>query len=488
MSIAVATTTKQDIGRAIAAKMGDLYLVTTTSAGNGGGTTAISTSLSGESDTYYINWWVLQVDGANAGQWRQCTAFTGSTGTLTVGRAFGAQVASGVILELHKYRPDLLHTIAPNEARFRAWQAKAVYKQEIDYVLAESLRAVYGVPRGMREVWRVSQANGGALLRDLFDRADSATTPGGSLTVRTGTWGIATEHLYSATDADGDAVDFDANTADIIFEWVMRGTLASSTVYRTIGGKFAILEDYTGAIDNQNYLYVRLLSTTGVASGGVVDLRVMDRGTEISLTTTALTTSDGVDYRIRVVKQGVLVRVFVDDIERITYRLDEPYLKFLDGKRVGLREDKAGAPATALRVAEIRVHSLQTGYTEHHDWQESPDNRVVEFGPRSRRNGLAAERYLKFEGGDLLTVLAADTTAGTIASYTTAVWEIETTDPTWDTLAEFGAWAMWEKAAMPGVGEVEDRANYREEAKAAEVRALRGSRMPRPRRCVQRPY
>ncbi len=488
MPTAQASATKANARKFLSIRMGDWYELTTTSAGNAGGTTLVSTSLAGYSDTFFVNHWVLLTSGASSGQWRQCITFTQSTGTITLDRSTvsATQIASAVTFELHKYRPDILSTLAPNEARFRAFPS--CYKQEIDYVLASAFHSVFGAPRGMRKVWKVSQSQLGAVLSDTFNRADSTTRIGGSWVGTPGTWGVLAERGYSVSDADADIITFDANCQDGILSCIVSGTLNSATVYRSPALCFRIVEDYTGALPaagSRSYLLVRLLN-------GVVDLRLVLAGTETSLRTTAVTTSDGVDYRLKVIFECSSVRVLLNAGQLITYRLDEPSRAGLSGVRVGVRGDKGGAPATAARIDDFRIHSLATGYEEHHDWKQSADDRIIEFGHLGQRNGLFwDERYLKFEGGDVLSAGADDSTPGTIASDTTAVYEIEVTDPAWDVFVDFLAWCAWEKMAMPGVGDEADLARYEKEAERARQRAMAGAavnRMARPIKCLMYPY
>ena len=330
MPTAQASATKQDAMNAMAFLVGDRLLFTTTGAGSS--TTAVSTDLTGYPNDYFNTgpqWWLLAEDGTYAGQWREVSDFVQSTGTVTVSRAFGGTIASGVVCSLWRYRPDS-YTLAVNDARRTI--AHACYKVETDYVLVtDTTRRTCGVPRGMTDVWRVSlEAEGSLLFKDLFDRGDSTTTAGSDYTATTGTWGIISERLYSVTDADGDILTRDPDVQDGTLQAILRGTLNSASVYRTPALVFRLFEDYAGAIDTNNYLLVRLLN-------GSVDLRKVDGGTESSLTTASLTTSDGVDYVVRVMFVGGAIRVWVDDVELITYQLTGLNLKYLSGTKAGHR-------------------------------------------------------------------------------------------------------------------------------------------------------
>src|SRR5574337_60708 len=116
---------KKDCRQALAPLVGDYLPLTTTSAGNAGGTTFVCTQFSGYGDDSFEGWWALQTSGTNSSsgatpQYRKVTAFDGDTSTFTVTPAFGAQVASGVTIELHQYPPDM-YTRAINRALRLAW-------------------------------------------------------------------------------------------------------------------------------------------------------------------------------------------------------------------------------------------------------------------------------------------------------------------------------------------------------------------------------
>ena len=94
---------------------------TTSGAGNAGGTTAVDSALSTEDDDHFNDdYFLLMTSGTDDGNFRPVSDFTGSTGTITVGRAFSAQIASGVTYELHRYRPSD-YTLALNATARRLW-------------------------------------------------------------------------------------------------------------------------------------------------------------------------------------------------------------------------------------------------------------------------------------------------------------------------------------------------------------------------------
>lgn len=102
----MATTALSVIRRRVAEQLSDWTPNGTTSgAGNAGGTTAVDSALSGYPDITFPGYWLLLTSGTNVGEARIISVFTSSTGTITVTRAFTAQVASGVTYEIHKYEP-----------------------------------------------------------------------------------------------------------------------------------------------------------------------------------------------------------------------------------------------------------------------------------------------------------------------------------------------------------------------------------------------
>ena len=95
---------------------------TTSGAGNANKLTLVDTALADYGDDYFAGWWAVLPDGpSGSGSYeaRQAAtaanSFVSSTGTLTVARAFSAQVASGAAYELMPHDPAVLHS-ALNQA------------------------------------------------------------------------------------------------------------------------------------------------------------------------------------------------------------------------------------------------------------------------------------------------------------------------------------------------------------------------------------
>ena len=481
MPLAQASATKANVRNELAGA--DREFATTTSAGAADGTTVVSSDLSGNRQVdEYRDKWLLLTSGGSSGQFRRISNFAAGTGTFTVDRAFSAQVTTSVTFEIFTISPHLF-TLATNKAIPKAHPA--IYRPEIDFLVTDQrLRDSWGLPRGMVRVYRVQAATSGYALLDRFDRADSTTSIGGSWVATTGVWGISSERGYSVDDADGDLITYDADAPDPFIRCTVRGTLNSGTIYRSPALVFRLAEDRTGAIPaaaSRDYLLVRLLN-------GVVDLRKVDAGTESSLTTATLTTSDGTDYEPQVHAEGNRVRVWVDGREYITYELQGLNLKF-DGVRVGVRWDKGGSPATAARIDNFRCYKADS-WAEHHDWRVSHDRQVIQFGPLGKRLGLRADGLVLLEGSQPLSLLASDTTWGTLASDTTAALEIATTDDAWPLFIAYCRAELYELMADPAWnGNRETIPMYQARAKAAQAEALRGDHaMPLPSQGIMYPY
>src|SRR3990167_796367 len=106
----MATTTRLVLEQRVAEAIGDYYALTTTSAGNAGGTTLVSTAFAdlpgGNDDDAFENWYAHITSGTDSGNVRRASAYAQSTTTLTVSRAYSAQIASAVTLVLHRHAPE----------------------------------------------------------------------------------------------------------------------------------------------------------------------------------------------------------------------------------------------------------------------------------------------------------------------------------------------------------------------------------------------
>lgn len=468
---------------------------TTTSAGNAGGTTVVASAFIGDGTDLHVNKWIAPTSGTSAGQFRQVSAFTDASGTFTVRNAFSAQIASGVTFDLYTFSP--LDFVKAINAAIRK-SSGALFRQYQGYVITDTAlnaaRTGLGVPRGIVKASRLLMENTSSkVMEDHFARAASTASIGGEWTATTGTWGVTGERGYSVTDADADLITYDADLPDGMLEILVRGTLASATTYRAPVLCFRLLEDYLGAIDTNNYLMLRLRATATNA-GGAIDLRKMDAGTESSLTEVAVTSSDGVDYIVRVRFEGSRIHVWVDDVELITYELLGLNMKYLEGKRVGVRWDKGGAPATAARIDNFRAHRI-VPFSDLRDWGQSSDLRTIRVPAMGRHRLLLPDRYCLVEGTAPLSLLTESATAGDLvdATDTAAVLQLTTTEDAYALLVAAAKKEMYELSSQPGGsfdGDESDQARYAQAKQQAEAdyrELLHKNSMPYPSPSIRRP-
>ena len=421
----LASATKANLRQATSERLADWWSLTTSSAGNAGGTTAVFASLIGIPTSSIDNLYLLLTGATNTGEWRPITGFDPSNGIITVARAFTAQTAITETAELHAISPAL-YTLAGNEATAKSWDA--VFRPIDGHFITNPSPAQLGrighysigKPRNMREVTRIVRV-GHAHVADLFKRADSATAPGLSWTASTGTWGTTSELFYSVTDADGDFVTWDAKLKDGYLRIVARGDTTTAN-NRWLAGAFRIRKDYLGALDLTTCLRVRALN-------GAVDLVKRDAGSDTTLATSTQTVADSTDYMIEVTFEGSRIRVWLDGVEVISYELLGTDLKYLDYEGLGTRLEKTGSPGAAARASAFYAYSGNP--VEIAEWRQN--------GDRIEIDQPAANTLLQIEGMALLTAGAADSTFETIASPTTAVYEIQTSDPGWNVLVDTAA-------------------------------------------------
>ena len=92
--------------------------LSTTSAGNAGGTTLVDTGLknlpSGNDDDFCVGFWILITElvagGPAIGESGKVSVYTASSGTVTIESALTAQIQTGTSYELHRYDPNDLNT------------------------------------------------------------------------------------------------------------------------------------------------------------------------------------------------------------------------------------------------------------------------------------------------------------------------------------------------------------------------------------------
>src|SRR3990167_3232310 len=103
----MATTTRLVLEQRVSEALGDYYSFTTTSAGNAGGTTIVSTHLQdlpgGNDDDAFENWHFHLTSDTNTGESRRASGSAQSTSTVTVARAYTGQVATSVTGVAHRH-------------------------------------------------------------------------------------------------------------------------------------------------------------------------------------------------------------------------------------------------------------------------------------------------------------------------------------------------------------------------------------------------
>lgn len=474
MPYPVASLSKRDIRPDVAAILGDNWPLETTGAGAANGTTAVFASLIGVPIAAVQNKCLLLEEGTNDGEYRIASGFAPATGTVTLRRAYTAQVATAMSAHLHEFSPHL-YTLGVNDAIRDGYRAIHRPILHHTFVRQPGTQRTVPLPRGMERVMRVLECRRSSeALRDYFDRTASTTDPGSKWTASVGTWGVTSEGLYAPGDTDADRLLAATNPQ------VKNGVLEGMVRGDTTGGASRVLSLVFRYEDASNYLLVRLLN-------GQMDLRKVDGGSESSLTTGTLTTTEDADYLLRVMFDGSWVRVWVDDVEYIHYELTGTNLKYLGYDEsgtgtfgnVGVRLDKAGSPslaATATRLSHYFLHEL-VGTVERGDWAARHGGRMIELRTLNRGRSLVEGRMLWLEGMAELTQLTADTTFEALASDATARVEIQTADPAYEVLVELAAAAVLRYAAQPAhTNSPEKRREYAalaadQQARADRVRA-----------------
>lgn len=124
----------------------DYFISATTSAGNSSGTTLIDTALKEFGDNRMVGGYIRQNDTPYAV--RRISSNTQSTGTVTVPRAFAAQVGSGVAYEYHKYDP-VKKFRALDKARLDC--VDYVFQIKLDDTITSDGGFVYDIPSAIEQ-------------------------------------------------------------------------------------------------------------------------------------------------------------------------------------------------------------------------------------------------------------------------------------------------------------------------------------------------
>lgn len=452
MPYPIANLSKRAIRPDVAAILGDNWPLESSSAGNVGGTTGVFSSLIGVPIASVQNKYLLIEEGTNDAEYRSVSSFAPATGTPTVRRAYTGQVASGISAHLHEFSPHL-YTLGINAAIRECY--RALYRPVLHhtFVRQPGVQRTLPLPRVMERVMRIMEdSRSSEKLRDYFDRTASSSDPGSKWTPSVGTWGVTAEGLYCVSDTDGDLLLAATNpqVKNGVLEALVRGDTTASH-FRV----FSLIFRYEDA----NYLFVRVLN-------GAVELYKRDGGTETIIHAPAATTTENVDYLVRVMFNGSWVSVFFNDTPVIMKELTGSELKFLGYDEsgtgtygnVGIRLDKTGSPslaATATRISHYFLHEL-VGRVERGDWERTADGRMIELRTRGRGWGLSEGRMLWLEGMCPLSGVPEDTAFETITSDTTDVVELQKTlsalgsnNPEYDVLVQWAAAVVLRYAAQP---------------------------------------
>lgn len=441
MPYPLASLTKRAIRADVAYQLGDNWPFTTTSGGSS--TTAIISSLIGVPIAAIQNKYLLLESGSSDSEYRIASIFAPATGTITTRRAFSNTVATSVSGHLHEFSPHL-YTLGINAAITMAYPA--IYRPILfhQFTRYANQRAL-SLPRDMERIFSIEEDKSiSARVQDFFDRTATTSDPGTNWTATTGTWGITSESLYCSSDTDGDLIkaSTDYYLQDGVIEFRVRGD-TTNTASRTLLLVFRENDDYTEALG------VRLLNDT-------VDLRKLEGGSWTSLSTGTVTTTEDVDYVVRVQFEGSWVSVWVNDRQYILFELVGTNLKYLGYDEnpgtygnFGFRLEKTGAPSltlTSTRVSHIFAHAL-VGTYERGDWKLSMGGRGIEMRRDHRGRDLTAGKMLWMRGLAELSQLAADTTFEALTTDSTATVELQNTDPAYNVLIQ---WAAYEVLSAAG--------------------------------------
>lgn len=463
MPVYVATATPADYRQAVAQHplVNDWFPGTSTGAGTT--TTIVDSGLSGWGDNEFQEWYALQGSGGGApGEWRTVDSFTGST--LTLRTANSVSLGNAKAYNLHKHRPDW-YTMAGNTALRKL--DRLVYRPVRGALLVPQYSQVAvtsaSLPRNMRRATRIYSA-GWLVLNDPFTRGN-ATTPGNGWSPTVGAWGITSNRLYCVSDTDGDLM---------VRDFIAKDVFIQSTVVATFANGSPDLVFRGSANDATNYLVVVLTATT-------VALKKVDASAADSTLQSATGTfTTSVDHVVRIHAIGTRVLVWVDDVLYIDYQLLAGDVKYAEYTYAGFRLRRTGASAAGWD--DYSIFSCTSGEMDLSDWSQDHMSEVVTFD-----HYLDPYDLLLVDGQALASAMPAATYssagAGTLASDTTAVMEIATTDPAWELLVTQGV-AELMRLARSAARSDSDRAYYDNQLREAEmllVKLRETHRMPSPR-------
>ena len=478
MPFPYANLSKRTLRHYVAQAIGDYLPLTTSSAGNVGGTTEVFASLINDPIATLQNRYIVLESGTNDGEWRVVQAFVPASGTITVRRAHTGQVASGVTAVMHEYSPAN-YSLALSEAVRAVYPAAFRTFLHHAFIRQPGIQRTIGLPRGMDRVRTVREdVFASTKIHDYFD----LTTLRSWWAQQVGAFGFTLGSVYCTTDNDGDLLVATPYVGMAMLNGVIETSVRGDTTNgasRTLATVFRMTSDFTNA------LAVRLINDT-------VQLRKLDNGTWSTLTSAAVTTTEDVNYLLRVMFDGAWVSVWVDNVQLIQYQLlgtDTKYAGETESSTptfggFGLRLEKTGAPSlgvTSTRADHFFAHEI-VGTMERNDWRMSQDLRQIELNVRGRGWLVREERMLWLDGTSFLSSVAADGNES-LTSDSTAIVEIETTDPSFDILIQHAGYLVLDKESKSSILTPERQAAYAQLAaaqlgRAAEIR----SRMPMRRR------
>ncbi len=474
MPYPLANLTPRAIRVDVASIIGDDLPLETTSGGTS--TTAIFSSLIGTPLAYIQNKHLLIEEGEEDSEWRVASNFAPATGTITVRNAYSGAIASAMSAHLHEFSPHL-YVAAINEAS--AMLSLAVTRPILyhHFVRDPGWQRSIALPRDMERVLRVLEdGEVSEAMRDYIDRPDSGVTAGPLWRATIGQWGVSSDAIYCVSDTNNDMVETATDTfaQNGIIQAVVRGD-TTAAAFRVITLQFR-------KEDDTNYLGVNMVN-------GALNLIKVDGGTESTLATVAMTTTENVDYVVRIMFDGPRIRVWVDDRELLNHELLGQNLQYLGYRedtgetyhRVGFRLDKTGSPSLAATATVVRnyfVHRLVT-QGERMDWERSPDRKMIRLNTMNRGHSLSEGRLIWVEGIAPLSEISAPVFEE-LVNDTTVTVQIERTDPAYQVLTNWAAYLVLDKASnITSTGDPAKRAEYTQRAerqlmKAQELRASKG--------------
>ena len=236
---------------------------------------------------------------------------------------------------------------------------------------------------------------------DDFTRTNDATTAGKLVSGMAwipqlngggiATLGINSNRFYFASDANSDTVHAEMHTNQQTLEVTVNAQPSNATNFRVARVLFNV-------IDPSNYLAVQLYN------GNLYFFKI-DGGVLGTFATVATTTSDGTDYRITVVPDGIYFSIFVNGFRLVNrYKLGTlavTDVKFMAGTKIGMQLAKGGAPsgtATSCKWGPIRVRQLSrpNSGTMFYDLFNRADEvpaTTPDFGPSYDNANTAARGY-----------------------------------------------------------------------------------------------